>query len=162
MEVIRRYNENVIDLIMDKFDDELPDLYIPVVNKAWILALELWAAASELEIEMEEETAAHRKNVQATQSRKMPSPNNNQDTLKLQKLKIERRTMLDKMWLFVEKFKYKCIMFVLKKNIKTKSEEAKSSPYHTEDDDKQNMESMVKHFTEIQSRGNKKINKEGM
>ena len=44
-----QFNQNVSELIIDQFGRELPELYIPVVNKLLFRYLYLWLIASHAE-----------------------------------------------------------------------------------------------------------------
>ena len=51
LEIMAQFNQNVSELIMDKFNHDLPDLYIPVINKLWFRFFNLWLTATELEMD---------------------------------------------------------------------------------------------------------------
>jgi len=84
---------------MDKFNHDLPDLYLPVINKLWFRFMNLWLTATELEIEEQEE-------------------------MKDQEIKLADRMVIDKdrliqqMWKLLNKFKTKCLSFMLSKKVK--------------------------------------------
>ena len=55
IEIMAEFNSNLSDIIIQKFSHDLPDLYIPVINKLWFRFMNLWLTATEIEIDEQEE-----------------------------------------------------------------------------------------------------------
>ena len=84
---------------MDKFNHDLPDLYIPVINKLWFRFFNLWLTASELEIDEQEEMK-------------------DQEIKLADRMVIDKDRLIEQMWKLLNKFKTKCLSFMLSKKVK--------------------------------------------
>ena len=93
------FNSNVSDIIMQKFSHDLPDLYIPVINKLWFRFMNLWLTATEIEIDEQEEMK-------------------DQEIKLADRMVIDKQRLLDEMWRLLNKYKVKCLAFMLNKKVK--------------------------------------------
>ena len=89
-----QFNENVSNMIMDQFGRELPELYIPVVNKLLFRYYYLWLNASNAEL-----------SEQRSQNQKLPRNQRAVD----RPMVFNKNRLLDNAWKLVKKFKSKCL-----------------------------------------------------
>ena len=99
IEVMAEFNTNLSDIIQQKFSHDLPDLYIPVINKLWFRFMNLWLTATEIEIDEQEEMK-------------------HQEIKLADRMVIDKQRLLDEMWRLLHKYKVKCLAFMLSKRVK--------------------------------------------
>ena len=95
LDIMAQFNQNVSELIIDQFGRELPELYIPVVNKLLFRYLHLWLIASHAEFN----ESKHQK------KQKMQRYLTQGDG----EMKFNRGRLLENSWKLVSKFKRKCL-----------------------------------------------------
>ena len=81
-------------MIMDQFGRDLPELYIPVVNKLLFRYYYLWLNASNAEL-----------NESRNQNQKLPRNQRVVDKTKV----FNKARLLDNAWKLIKKFKSKCL-----------------------------------------------------
>ena len=106
LEITARFNQNVSELIMDQFRVELPELYIPVINKLVFRYFSLYITANEMELSEKEQ-----------QKQRLKCGDS---------LLIDKEKLVQQMWKLMTKsnFKEKCLMYLLVIRIRSDEEEA--------------------------------------
>lgn len=96
LDIMAQFNQNISELIYDSFGRDLPELYVPVVNKLMFRFLNLWVNAS---------NASHNEKQQEIQKQR------NQTVLQgsEQTMVFNKDRLLDNCWKLINKFKRKCL-----------------------------------------------------
>ena len=95
LDIMAKFTQNLSEIVIDEFGKDLPELYIPVVNKLWFRFYHLWIMASEQEIdEMSEQSEVN-------------------STKYTKNVLFAKDRLLSNMWRLLERFKRKCLKHLL-------------------------------------------------